>query len=69
MSLEQGELKRLRNAVAERVYQLSDKKPIQQNLFRALYSALKTRYQVASYKDVPKPYLQDAVQFIQKWKE
>lgn len=68
-TLHTGEQRRLRNAVTERVYQLADKQPTRQVLFRALYGALKTRYQVGSYRDLRQCDLQDALRFVYGWKE
>lgn len=69
VTLHTGEQRRLRNAVTERVYQLSDKQAARQALFRALYGALKRRYQVGSYRDVRQCDLQDALRFVYNWKE
>ena len=36
-------------------------------LFRAIYSAVKERYQVGSYRDVKQHELQDALKFVATW--
>lgn len=68
VTLHSGEQIRLRNEVKKRVSQLvGDKKGARGVLFRAIYSALKERYQVGSYRDVKQHELQDALQFVAKW--
>lgn len=68
VTLHSGEQIRLRNEVASRVNQLvGDKKGARGVLFRAIYSALKERYNVGSYRDVKQHELQDALQFVAKW--
>lgn len=69
ITLHSGEQRRLRNAVNERVYQLSKKeKGARPVLFRALYSSLYERFGVQSYRDVKKDDLQAALRFVEKWK-
>ena len=67
MTLHSGEQKRVQKAVGERVYQLSQKAVDRPNLFRELYSALKVRYNVSSYRDIKQHELQDALRFIYAW--
>lgn len=67
ITLHSGEQLRLRKAVSERVYNLTEQKGARQILFRALYSAIKERYQVGSYRDIKQHQLQDALKFIKKW--
>ena len=67
MTLHSGEQKRVQRAVGERVYQLSQKAVDRPNLFRELYSALKVRYNVSSYRDIKQHELQDALRFIYAW--
>lgn len=68
-TLHTGEQKRLRNAVAVRVSELAknqkDARPV---LFRALYYAIKERYNVDSYRDVQQHKLQDCLRFVELWK-
>ncbi|MEG0258437.1 MAG: ORF6N domain-containing protein [Lysinibacillus sp.] len=68
VTLHSGEQIRLRNAVGERVSQLAKEKGARSVLFRALYSAIKERYLVGSYRDVKQHELQDALRFISSWK-
>ena len=68
MPLHDGEKRRLQKAISERVYQLTKQKHLHGQLFRDLYSTLKVRYGVPSYKDIDSKYLQDALRFISQWK-
>ncbi|WP_107951348.1 ORF6N domain-containing protein [Lysinibacillus parviboronicapiens] len=67
VTIHSGEQLRLRKAVNERVYQLAEQTGARRVLFRALYSAIKERYQVGSYRDVRQHELQDALKFIANW--
>ena len=67
VTLHSGEQKRLQRAISGRVYQLCDVKARRPAYFSELYRAIKKRYHVESYRDVPQYHLQDALQFIQKW--
>lgn len=67
VTLHSGEQLRLRKAVNERVYQLAEQTGARRVLFRALYSAIKERYQVGSYRDVRQHELQDALNFASSW--
>lgn len=67
-TLHSGEQRRLRNAVGERVYHLTKKevgaRPV---IFRAIYSEMRERYEVDSYRDIKQSQLQDALQFVSTW--
>lgn len=67
VTLHSGEQTRLRKAVNERVYQLAEEKGARRVLFRALWSAIKERYHVGSYRDVKQHELQDALRFVERW--
>ena len=68
LTLHSGEQRRLRNAVGERVHQLAiNQKGARQVLFRSLYTAIRERYDVESYRDVKQHQLQDAIQFVARW--
>jgi len=67
VTLHSGEQRRLRNAVGERVHQLTKQKGARPVLFRALYTALRERYEVESYRDVKQHELQDALLFVNGW--
>lgn len=67
VTLHSGEQIRLRTAVGERVHALAKDKGARPALFRAIYSALKDRYQVGSYRDVKQHELQDALLFVTNW--
>lgn len=67
-TLHTGEQKRLRNAVAERVHELSRQEPgARPALFRAVYRTIKEKYEVESYRDVKQCDLQDALRFVAGW--
>lgn len=69
--LQQGEQIRIRKAVSERVYTLTkipDARAARQVLFKSLFRALKERYGVDSYKDIPRYQMQNALHFIAKWR-
>lgn len=68
VTLHSGEQRRLRNAVGEQVHRLtSDSKGARPVLFRSLYTAIRERYEVESYRDIKQHELQDALYFISKW--
>ncbi|MFF5994819.1 ORF6N domain-containing protein [Lysinibacillus sp. KU-BSD001] len=67
MTLHSGEQKRVQRAVGERVYQLCKTASQRPALFSKLYSSLKVRYHVDSYRDIKQHQLQDALCFIASW--
>lgn len=67
LTLHSGEQRRLRIAVGEQVHQLVSDKGARPALFRSLYSAIRERYNVDSYRDVKQHELQDALLFISRW--
>lgn len=67
-TLHEGEQKRLRREISNRVYQLApDNKGARPLLFRVLYLALKEHFLVASYRDIKQCDLQPALFFISTW--
>lgn len=69
VTLHSGEQIRLRKAVGERVAQLTKNEPgARRALFRAIYSAIKERYGVGSYRDVKQCELQECLRFVYSWK-
>ena len=64
VTLHSGEQLRLRKAVGARVHQLAKQEGARPVLFRALYSALRERYEIESYRDVKQYELQDALFFV-----
>lgn len=69
VTLHSGEQSRLRVAVGERVHDLAKNKSERPAMFRAIYSAIKERYQVGSYRDVKQHELQDALKFVATWED
>lgn len=67
VTLHTGEQKRLQKAISERVYELCDVKARRPSYFSELYRAIKKRYHVDSYRDVPQCQLQDTLLFVQNW--
>ncbi|MCG7435537.1 ORF6N domain-containing protein [Lysinibacillus fusiformis] len=68
VTLHSGEQLRLRKEVNQRVYELAGgEKDARRALFRAIWSAIKERYHVGSYRDVKQQELQDALRFVAKW--
>lgn len=66
--LQEGQRRRLHKAINGRVYQLSTEKGAVQALFKAIYSAIRERYNVDSYKSISPQHLQDAIRFVESWK-
>ncbi|WP_431030031.1 ORF6N domain-containing protein [Lysinibacillus sp. LZ02] len=64
VTLHSGEQKRLQKAISERVYELCNIKARRPAYFSTLYRAIKKRYHVDSYRDIPQCQLQDALYFV-----
>lgn len=67
-ALTEGQRRRLQKAISARVYQLTTEKGATQALFKAIYSAIKERYNVDSYKSINPKDFQQALRFIETWK-
>ncbi|MCG3089162.1 ORF6N domain-containing protein [Sporosarcina cyprini] len=68
VTLHSGEQKRIRNAVSERVYKLApNQSGARPALFSAIYSEIRERYSVNSYRDIKQYQLQEAIQFVEGW--
>lgn len=65
ITLDHGEQRRLQKAVARRVYELETDKDRQRKLFHEIYRELKDRFAVASYKDILRRELQDAIRYVE----
>lgn len=65
ITLDHGEQRRLQKAVACRVYALEADREQQRKLFREIYRELKDRFAVASYKDILRRELQDAIRYVE----
>ena len=68
VTLHSGEQKRLQKAISERVYEICRAKAQRPAYFSAVYRAVKKRYHVDSYRDVPQCMLQDALQFVSEYR-
>lgn len=64
VTLHSGEQKRLQRAVTERVLQITESVARKPSHYSAIYRAIKKRYTVESYRDVPQCLLQDALEFV-----
>lgn len=67
ITLEQGEQRRVQNAIASRIYGLEDSAEVRSQLFRELYRELKNRWGVSSYRDLLRKDLLDALAYINAW--
>jgi len=68
ITLSSGEQRRLKNAVGERVFKLESNVVKRGDLFRGLYSSIKKKYHVKSYRDVKRHELQNAIKYVETWK-
>ena len=68
ITLPEGQCRRLRRAIGERVYQLTANGQAQGPIYKALYSAINEHYNVESYSKIPSSKLQEALRFIAYWK-
>lgn len=67
ITLHHGEQRRVQKAVASKVYELSSDKQARQSLFSELYSEIKDRFGVASYRDIKRNEMQIALRYIEAW--
>lgn len=67
VTLDYGEQRRMQKAVAIKVYELESDPVQQRKLFRELYREIKDRFAVASYKDVKRKDLQNAIRYVDAW--
>lgn len=67
VTLDHGEQRRMQKAVAAKVYELESDPNQQRKLFRELYREIKDRFAVASYKDVKRKDLQNAIRYVDAW--
>jgi len=67
ITLSYGEQRRLQKAVGRRVYKLFTNKDDRPQAFADIYREIKDRFGVASYKDVRRQDLQDAINYVNNW--
>ena len=67
ITLDHGEQRRLQKAVAIKVYEIETDPAGQRRMFRELYREIKDRFAVASYKDVKRKDLQNAIRYVDAW--
>lgn len=65
VTLHSGEQKRLQLAVSTRVNELAQTAARKPAHYSSIYRAIKKRYNIESYRDVPQCMLQDALQFVE----
>ncbi|MBD8013850.1 ORF6N domain-containing protein [Planococcus wigleyi] len=67
VTLDHGEQRRLQKAVAIKVYEIEADPAGQRRMFKELYREIKDRFAVASYKDVKRKDLQNAIRYVDAW--
>jgi len=67
ITLDHGEQRRIQKCVATRVYELADDRETRSKLFRELYREIKDRFAVASYRDLKRRDLFQAICYIENW--
>ena len=68
--IDHSEQRKLQRAVSTRVYQRLDVISADKNLmFPALYRDLKDRFGIASYRDLKRKDLKEALAYVQNWIE
>ncbi|MGE6370607.1 Rha family transcriptional regulator [Planococcus kocurii] len=67
VTLDHGEQRRLQKAVAIKVYEIESDPSGQRRMFKELYREIKDRFAVASYKDVKRKDLQNAIRYVDAW--
>ena len=67
VTLNSGEQKRLQLAVSTRVNELAQTAARKPAYYSTIYRAIKKRYNIESYRDVPQCMLQDALQFVESY--
>ncbi|MDQ0427719.1 Rha family phage regulatory protein [Planomicrobium stackebrandtii] len=67
VTLDHGEQRRLQKAVAIKVYEIETDPAGQRRMFKELYREIKDRFAVASYKDVKRKDLQNAIRYVDAW--
>jgi len=67
ITLDHGEQRRIQKCVATRVYELCDDPESRPKLFRELYREIKDRFAVASYRDLKRRDMLQAINYIENW--
>lgn len=67
VTLDHGEQRRLQKTVAIKVYEIEADPAGQRRMFKELYREIKDRFAVASYKDVKRKDLQNAIRYVDAW--
>ncbi|OQM47505.1 hypothetical protein B6A27_00215 [Anoxybacillus sp. UARK-01] len=67
ITLDHGEQRRIQKCVASRVYELCNDPESRPKLFRELYREIKDRFAVASYRDLKRRDMLQAINYIENW--
>jgi len=67
ITLDHGEQRRVQKCVATRIYELCDDPKNRPKLFRELYREIKDRFAVASYRDLKRRDMLQAINYIVNW--
>lgn len=67
ITLDHGEQRRIQKCIATRVYELCDDPDHRPKLFRELYREIKDRFAVASYRDLKRRDMLQAINYIENW--
>lgn len=67
ITLDYGEQRRLQIAVSKKVYSIESDPLLRPRMFREIYREIKDRFAVASYKDVKRQELQNAIRYVDAW--
>lgn len=67
ITIDYGEQRKFQKIVARRVYSIADESSERSSLFRELHREIKDRFGVASYKDIKRKDLENAIKYICAW--
>lgn len=67
-TLDHGEQERVRRSVARKVCSITQDSSIKRGYFRQLHSEIKSRWLVASYRDVLRVELDEVLRYVDAWK-
>jgi hypothetical protein len=68
VTLHSGEQKRIYKAIAQKIYDLEQNPDRRSQLFKSLFTDLKERFRVDSYKNIKQSDMQAALRYIDTWK-
>lgn len=68
MTLDSGQQEKLKRAVGAKVYSIEHARQYRRQLFAELYSEIKRRWGVPSYRDVRQQDLTGVLRYVDAWK-